>query len=174
MRTSGEDGRLQPRERGSKRDYQPGPRSQPLASRKVRTHVCVVKAAQHLVVLPSIRRKLKQQAGRRGRAVSTETEAFASEGGAKLSRCVRGRQASGRAWHCPQAGGGPFLGCPLPSTQGRHSCVTLQCFLALLRAREVRTPLSNLLGTPRESTGRNERIGREEAAQLGRGGPAHS
>ena len=43
---------------------------------------CVVQAAQHPVVLSSIRRKLKQQAGPgEGEAVSTETEAVASEGG---------------------------------------------------------------------------------------------
>lgn len=119
---------------GPRRDYQPGPRSQPLASRKVRTHVCVVKAAQHLVVLPSIRRKLKQQAGReREGPCPRKRRLLHQREGCTVEVCegqagkwgepgTVPKQVAALSWdaHCPPHG---------PS----QLRMTLQCFLALLR-----------------------------------------
>ena len=76
-----------------------------------------------------------------------------------------GKQASGASQaDAPQAGGGPFPGCPLPSTRDSAALTGPSP-----GSRDVRTPLSSLPGGHgRESTGRNGRIGREVPAYLGR------
>ena len=102
----------------------------------------------------------------------TEAAGGAGRGRGALSGCLRGRQTSGASpADSPQAGGGPFPECPLPSTQA----VTAVSDSAALTGPspgpgEIRTPLSSLSGGHRGgSTGRNGRIGRGEAAQqLGR------
>ena len=111
------------------------------------------------------------RAGRRRGRVHGNGD-FGIRGRGALSGCLRGRQTSGASpADSPQAGGGPFPECPLPSTQA----VTAVSDSAALTGPspgpgEIRTPLSSISGGHRgESTGRNGRIGRGEAAQqLGR------
>lgn len=102
----------------------------------------------------------------RGRGRVHGNGGFCIRGRGALSRCVRGRQASGASLaDCPQAGGGPFLGCPLPSTRA----VTAANDSAVLPGPspgpgEVRTPPQlPFWGTPR-------RINRQKQENRKRGG----
>lgn len=115
---SGEDGRLQPRERGLEETtsqgldlslWPPGRGGPTLcrpscpASRGALQHPPETEAAGG--------------AGR-GRGRVHGNGGCRIRGRGALSRCLRGRQASGASLaDCPQAGGGPFPGCPLPSTR---------------------------------------------------------
>ena len=113
----------------------------------------------------------------RGRGRVHGNGGFRTRGRGALSGCLRGRQTSGASpADSPQAGGGPFPECPLPSTQAVTAVSDSAALTGpSLGPGEVRTPSAPFLGDTEES--QQVEMGESEEGRPPSswgGGPAHS